>query len=145
MTDFLLACMNENRIRARDAEDKRAFIAHLSIVITVVLSGVIAFVGFNRKIVPLTIVLILAGIYGIIASMKLYEISQYHDLRARKLRVRLDELHPDAHSETLQKEAEQEHKQRYPRLTKTRLNYVWLCVHGIVILLGICYTIICII
>jgi hypothetical protein len=43
MTDFLLACMNENRTRARDAEDKRAFIAHLSIVVTIVLSIVIAF------------------------------------------------------------------------------------------------------
>src|SRR5262245_21777938 len=125
MTDFLVACMNENRIRARDAEDKRAFLAHLSIVVTVILSVVHSFVGFQRKEVPLTVVLILVGIYGMIASMKIYEQSQYHDARARKLRARLDELYPDAHAEAVQKEAEQEHRQRYRRLTKTRLNYIW--------------------
>jgi hypothetical protein len=140
MIDFLIACMNEDRIRARDAEHKRAFLAHLSIAVIVITSVVIAFTGFHRNTVPLTISLILTGIYGILASLKLYERSQYHDLRARKLRIRLDELHPDAQSEATQKEAEQEHKQSYPRLTQTRLNYIWLSVHGVAILLGTYYT-----
>jgi hypothetical protein len=144
-TDFLLSCMEENRRRASDAEDKRAFIAHLSIGAVALTSVAIAFVGFNPRVVPLTVLLILAGIYGILASLKLYEISQYHDARARKLRRRLDELHQDAHAEMVQKEAESEHRLRYPRLAKTRLNYIWLCVHAVAILLGICYTIICII
>ena len=141
MIDFLVACMNEDRIRARDAEHKRAFIAHLSIAVIVITSAVIAFTGFHRNTVPLTTSLILIGIYGILASLKLYERSQYHDLRARKLRIRLDELHPGAQSEATQKEAEQEHKQSYPRLTQARLNYIWLSVHGVAILLGTYYTI----
>jgi hypothetical protein len=139
--DFLVACMNEDRIRARDAEHRRAFIAHLSIAVTVITNVVIAFTGFQRNTVPLTISLILVGIYGLLANLKLYERSQYHDLRARKLRIRLDELNPDAQSETTHKEAEQEHKQNYPRLTQTRLSSIWLSVHGVAILLGTYYTI----
>ena len=134
MIDFLVACMNEDRIRARDAEHKRAFIAHLSIAVIVITNVIIAFTGFQRNTVPLTISLILIGIYGLLASLKLYERSQYHDLRARRLRIRLDELHPDAQSEAAQKEAEQEHKQSYPRLTQIRLNSTWLSVHGVAIL-----------
>jgi len=141
MVDFLVACMNEDRRRARDAEHKRAFIAHLSIAVTVITNVVIAFAGFHRNTVPLTISLILIGIYGLLASLKLYERSQYHDLRARKLRIRLDELYPDAQSEAIHKEAAQEHKKNYPRLIQTRLNYIWLSVHGVAILLGTYYTI----
>ncbi len=141
MMDFLVACMNEDRIRARDAEHKRAFIAHLSIAVTVITNVVIAFTGFQRNSMPLTISLILIGIYGLLASLKLYERSQYHDLRARMLRIRLDELYPDAQSEAIYKEAEQEQKQNYPRLTQTRLNSIWLSVHGVAILLGTYYTI----
>jgi hypothetical protein len=43
--------------------------------------------------------------------------------------------------QAIHKEAEQEQKQNYPHLTQTRLNYIWLSVHSVAILLGTYYTI----
>ncbi len=139
---FLLRALEENWILARQAEDKRAVIAHVNIAAAIVANGILALVGFKKNALPFTFLLVILGIYGIIATAKLYERSQYHIHRARKLRARLDELYPDAQVEILQKNAENEHKMRYPRLIHVRLNIIWLSLHMLIAVLGIIYTII---
>lgn len=139
---FLLRALEENWILARQAEDKRAVIAHVNIATATVASGILALIGFKKNALPLTVLLAILGIYGIVATAKLYERSQYHIQRARKLRTRLDELYPDTQVEMLQKIAENEHKIRYPRLVNVRLNTIWLSLHTLIAVLGIIYTII---
>ena len=109
-----------------------------------ILSVVVAFVGWNGKIAPLSILLIFIGIYGTITSIKLYERSQYHDARARKLRERLDELLPDAHIGEALKSVDDEHRRRYPYVMKTRLSAIWICVHVATIAFGIIATVLCV-
>ena len=139
---FLLRVLEENWILARQAEDKRAMIAHVNIAAATVANEILVLVGFKKNALPLTILLMILGIYGIIATAKLYERSQYHIQRARKLRARLDELYPDTQVEMLQKSAENEHKILYPRLVNVRLNTIWLSLHTLIAILGIIYTII---
>ncbi len=139
---LLLRVMEENWIHARQAEDKRAMIAQVNIIAITVASGILALVGFSKNAFPLTFLLVLLGIYGIAATAKLYERSQYHIQRARKLRAQLDELYPDAQVEILQKKAENEHKLLYPRLMIFRLNTIWLSLHAFIALAGVVYTII---
>ncbi len=141
-TTFPLRAMEENWIHARQAEDKRAVIAHVNIAAATVATGIMASVGFKKNALPLTFLLVIPGIYGIVATARLYERSQYHIHRARKLRARLDELHPDAQVEMLQKSAENEHRVRYLRLMNIRLNTIWLTLHALIALSGIVYTII---
>lgn len=82
------------------------------------------------------LLLIMLGLYGLLTTAKLYERSQYHIFRARKLRARLDELCPDAQLELLYKSAETEHQGRYPWLMKVRLNTIWLCFYTTLIIAG---------
>ena len=113
--------LEENWILARQAEDKRAMIAHVVLILVTFTLG--AFFVTDRAF--LTLLIILLGLYGLLTTVKLYERSQYHIFRARKLRARLDELCPDAQLELLYRSAETEHQWRYPWLVKIRLNTIW--------------------
>lgn len=124
--------LEENWILARQAEDKRAMIAHIVLILATLTLG--AFFVTGRAF--LTLLLILLGLYGLLTTVKLYERSQYHIFRARKLRARLDELCPDAQLELLYKSAETEHQGHYPRLMKVRLNTIWLCFYAVLIIVG---------
>jgi hypothetical protein len=141
--EFLLRSMVENWIHTRQSEDKRATIANVILVVASAIQGMLVLVGLDKKALPLTITLIVLGVYGALASAKLYERSQFHILRARKLRDRLDELCPEAQVQLLQKVAEDEHKTHYPVLMNVRLNTIWLGLHTVVAILGVVYTIIC--
>ena len=140
--EFLLRSIEENWIHARQSEDKRATIAIVILIVASFIQVVLTQVGLNKNALPLTLWLILLGVYGIATSAKLYERSQFHIRRARKLRARLDELCPDAQVELLQKMAEDEHKVHYPRLMNVRLNNIWLGLYTLIAVLGVVYTII---
>lgn len=129
---FLMRNLEENWILARQAEDKRAMIAHIVLILATLTLG--AFFLTDRSLLPL--ILIVLGIYGLLTTVKLYERSQYHILRARKLRARLNELCPDAQLEALYKLADEDHKAHYPRLMNVRLNTIWLCFYIALIVAG---------
>lgn len=142
-TDFLLAELQENWTQARQSEDQRAVISNLIIVIASVIHGVLTQTGFKKNALPLTILLILIGVYGIVASAKLYERHQFHIRRSQELRLRLDELHPDAHVRKTLDNANQAHWSRLPLLSqRIRLHVVWLALHFLIATLGVIYTII---
>jgi hypothetical protein len=132
--------MEENWLLARQAEDKRAIIALVNLLVASAANAVFLFTGFNLKVLPLTIWMVVLGLYGIATSKKLYERSQYHFLRARKLRAHLDSLFPEAKVEQLLKEAESEHKTHYAFMMKVRLNNIWILLHTIITALGLLYT-----
>jgi len=134
--------MEENWRLARQAEDKRATLAAISLIVISGLQSVFVFSGFNLKMLSLTLWMVSLGVYGIVATTKLYERSQFHILRARKLRARLDALCPDAQEEDLQHIAEKEHQQRYPLLSRVRLNSIWICFHSLIIVLGLFDTVV---
>lgn len=142
-TDFLLAEAQENWAQARQSEDQRAVISNLIIVVASIIHGILTQTGFTKSALPLTILLMLLGIYGIVTTAKLYERHQFHIQRARKIRLRLDELHPDAHMRKILDEANEEHRSTYPFLSqKIRLHVMWLALHSLIATLGIIYTII---
>lgn len=133
---FLLRAMEENQIHARLAEEKRAMIANIILILASSAIIALAFTGLNSKALPLTLLLVLLGAYGAIVTTKLYERSQFHILRARKLRARLDVLCPDAQVEQLQKLAESEHLTNYQVFAKLRLNTIWTAMYLTLIVLG---------
>lgn len=81
--EFLMRNLEENWILARQAEDKRAAIAYIVLILAILTPG--AFLLTNR--LSLTLLLIPLGLYGLLSTANLYERSQYHILRARKLRA----------------------------------------------------------
>lgn len=140
--ELLFRTMEENWRLARQAEDKRAVIAALNLLVISGLQGILAFSNFDLKMLSLTLWMMSLGVYGIATTTKLYERSQFHILRARKLRARLDTLCPDAQEEDLQQLAEEEHQHHYPLLMRIHLNSIWICLHSLIIVLGLSDTII---
>ena len=148
MTDtieFLLRSMEENQKHAHLSENRRATLANVVLVIVSAIHVVLALVGFSRRALPLTVLLVLLGVYGLLVSVKLYERQQFHLLRARMLRKQLDELCPQAQVLQVQKLAEEEHKTHYSLFFKVRLNNIWLGLYTVIAVLGIVYTVICLI
>jgi hypothetical protein len=140
--ELLFRMLEENWLHARQAEDKRAVIAIINLVIVSALQGIVAFTGLSPKTLFLSIWIIILGVYGIVASAKLYERSQFHILRARKLRTHLDELCPDARIEHFLHIAEDEHKVHYTTMMNVRLNAIWIGLHALITATGTLYTII---
>lgn len=140
---FLLCNMQEDWQLSREAEEKRFLLATVNLFLATALQITLVVMGFHRQTLPVPFWLILIGVYGVVANVKLYERSQFHILRARKLRARLDSLVPEAELESLFQNAEQEQQRAYPLLAKMRLNNIWITLHAVITLLGIIYSMVC--
>jgi uncharacterized membrane protein len=114
ITEILLRVAEQNYAHARQHEDQRAAIAGLIVLIATAIQGVLTQTGLHKNALPLTIMLIVIGIFGMIAGIKLYERSKLHSARVRKLRDRIDELNPDAMLQNSLDLSDQEHNTKYP-------------------------------
>jgi hypothetical protein len=83
-TDVLLHTMEQSWTQARQAEDQRAFLTNLIVLIAAADYGVLTQTGF----VPLTMALIILDLYGAIASEKFYERYRHYIYRAGEMRKR---------------------------------------------------------
>lgn len=139
--ETLLHLFEEERRMGRQSEDQRASIASLVIVIASVINGVLTQTGFHLKSLPLSILLILLGSYGMIFNAKLYERFRLHDRRADKIRNRLDELFPDAQIRVILMKSDEEQDISYPIISrKIRLYRLWIGLHSLILLQGVIYS-----
>ena len=142
-TDILVNMIEENWNHVRHSEDQRATITNLIVIVVSIIQGVLTQTGFTKNALPLTILLVILGLYGVVTTAKLHERSRFHINRARKFRDRLDTLCPDAQISLLQQGADEEHQRQHPMLAKKiRLSSLWLALHGFIALLGATYTIV---
>ena len=141
-TDVLLKLCEEQWTQARQSEDQRATITNIVFVVASAIIGLIAQTGLVLQVLPLTILLLVIGIYGAITSEKLYERHQFHMRRAAFWRKRLNELHPNAEIEKYKDQSDARHRTKFPRLNRMRLHYLWLTLHLGIALAGIILTII---
>lgn len=141
-SDVLLKTIEEQWSQARQSEDQRATMTNYIIAISTAILGFIVNRGLVRDVLPLTILLVLLGVFGAIVSAKLYERFNLHVHRIGKYIRRLEELHPDAQVRQLQNTADEEHKSEFPRLVKLRLHWLWLALHSSIALLGVVTTVI---
>lgn len=141
-TDVLLKMFDENWTQARHLENQRATITNLVVIIASAILGFIVQKGLSIEILPITILLIVLGVYGAVTSEKFHERIQLSINRALVFRNRIDELHPDSKLVQLNNEFETQHKKRFPRLSKIRLHYFWVYMHLAFSLGGLILTII---
>jgi hypothetical protein len=108
-TDVLLKFCEQQWMEAKQAEDQRATFTNIILLISSAVVGVMAQKGLTQSMIPLSILLIVLGIFGAIVSRKLYERHQFHIARLKNWRRRINELHPEARLEILKKEAVDNH------------------------------------
>ena len=144
-TQVLIEFCKQCWVEAKQSEDQRATLTNIILGVASAVTVLIAQKGLAKDTLPLSILLIVLGIYGAVASEKLYERHQMHSTRASVYRERLDELHPNAQVIVRRSEALKRHDPNFPRLSKIRLHYLWLTLHLIIALAGLILTIIIIV
>lgn len=140
-TDVLVAYYIEQWNQARHVEDQRATVTNIVMLIASAIVGFIVQKGLSREMLPITIMLTVLGIYGAIASEKLYERFQFFVNRGGRLSRRVDELHPNCKLVEINRDFEIQHKKEYPRLSRIRLHILWLSLHLAIALGGLALSI----
>ncbi|MBU1320197.1 MAG: hypothetical protein KKG33_12425 [candidate division Zixibacteria bacterium] len=135
--DILLDQLDKQWARARQSENQRAQMTNFLIVIYGVLQGFIVQRKFDEPTIILACVMILLGIFGVLASFKYYERFRLSTCRVGRIMERLKELEPLANLEELEAVADKKHQARYPRLVRLRLHKLWHALHFGIIILGI--------
>ena len=139
--EILVEFWKEEWVVARHFDEQRTTISNLIIIVAAAIIGFIIQVGISMKTLPMTIFLIVLGLYGTITVKKLYERHQYHIIRMRKFRERIDELVSDAKLMEIVNTSKDMHREHYPRLSKQRLHYLWSFLHISITIMGIITTI----
>lgn len=139
-TDVLLKLYEQQCFFARQAEEQRAQITNMILLIASVVTGFIAQKGLGVDVLPLTILLIALGAYGAIVSEKMYERINFFFDRIDAIHKKLDALHSSDQIAKLWQEANALNSQHFPRLSKLHLHYFWITLHLGIALAGIILT-----
>jgi hypothetical protein len=127
--DAVLAYWKEHREQFRQSENQRAVLTNYVLVITAAVSGLIVQQRFNMRTLPLSVLIVVIGLYGALASAKYHERADYHLFQARALTRVLIDAGALVDSNAVLEEFRQTHYRRYPRLRRIRLNWLWTGMH----------------
>jgi hypothetical protein len=127
--DAVLAYWQEHREQFRQSENQRAVLTNYVLVIAAAVSGLVVQQGFKLRTLPLSVLIVVIGLYGALAVAKYHERANYHLFQARALtRVLIDSGALADHDAVLE-EFRQAHYRNYPQLHRLRLNWLWIGLH----------------
>ena len=135
--DAVLAYWREHREQLRQSENQRAVLTNYVLVITAAISGFIVQQDFGLRTLPLSVLIIIIGLYGAVAAAKYHERADYHLFQARALTRVLVDAGALADHEAVLEEFRQQHYRKYPRLHRLRLNRLWTGLHLGVAMYGV--------
>jgi hypothetical protein len=142
--DAVLAYWQEHREQFRQSENQRAVLTNYVLVIAAAVSGLVVQQGLRLRTLPLSILIVVIGLYGALAVAKYHERADYHLFQARALTRVLIAAGALADHDAVLEEFRQEHYRKYPRLQRLRLNWLWIGLHlgvtvyGLVLVLLTC-------
>lgn len=136
-TQVLLALITHQWAQAKQSEDQRSATTNFIITVAIALQGFIVQRGFDTFSVVLAVLISLLGVFGMITSAKYYERFRSSTNRIGEMSKYLDQLYPLARARELQRIADLEHQQRFPRVSQLRLNQLWIILHALVVTFGL--------
>ena len=119
----------DHREQMRQSENQRAVLTNYVLLIAAAISGFVVQQQFSVRTVPLSILVIVTGLYGALSAAKYHERADYHLSQARVLTRILVEADALPDSGAVLEEARQAHYGRYPRLSRLRLYWLWISLH----------------
>lgn len=139
--EAVLAYWKEHREQLRQSENQRAVMTNFILVITAGISGFVVQQHFSVRTIPLSVLTVVIGLYGALAAAKYHERAEYHLSQARALTRVLTSSGALPDSRVTLEEYREAHYGKYPRLSRLRLNWLWVVLHlgiaayGIVLLI----------
>jgi hypothetical protein len=143
-SDIVLAYWSDHRLQVRQSESQRATMTNFILVMTAGLSGLIIQQKLARSTLPLSVLIVLIGVYGALAAAKYHERAAYHLSQARALTDTLKGMNVLAENPELDGQR-QAHYNTYPLLHRIRLHWLWTGLHLAVAVYGAVLTVVSII
>ena len=138
--DPVLVYWKEHREQLRQSENQRAILTNYVLVITAAVSGFAVQQQFSLRTVPLSVLIVIIGLYGAVSAAKYHERADYHLSQARALTRVLVAAGALTDSTAMLEESRRAHYDRYSWLHRLRLYWLWtglhlgIAVHGVVLL-----------
>jgi hypothetical protein len=140
-TDILWNFYQEHCAWERHHEEQRASVTNILLVVAAGVLSVITFDGISRSDLPLTIFLIMQGLFGALFVAKQYERFARHQRLVGKYRQALNDRFPESQIIALREQADKEHKEKYRILSdEVRLHQLWVGLHLLIALFGVVLT-----
>jgi hypothetical protein len=124
-----LAYWKEHRDQLRQSEIQRATLTNYLLVTVAALSGLIVQQKFALTTLPLTVMIIVTGLYGAVAVAKYHERANYHLIQARALTSELERMGALTDTSATRDDYRSKHYAAYPRLHRLRLGHLWIALH----------------
>ena len=140
--DILWKLYQEHCTWERHHEQQRSLSTNLLLIVAAGILGVVTFdKQLNNTDLPLTVFLIMLGIFGAIFSAKVYEAFSMHQNRANHYRKALDSQFSEARILVIRDDADTENKARFRKLRHIRLYQFWIGLHLLITVFGVVLTI----
>jgi len=127
--DVVLKHWEDGREAGRQSEEQRAKLTNMLLVISAAGLGLLSQQGLSRSMLIVTIALTVVGLYGVIASEKLYERFHWHDEQAWELSEELETLVPGLDLKQLVARGRNRHREKYKYISRVRLHWIWTGLH----------------
>jgi hypothetical protein len=125
----VLEFWKDHREQMRQSESQRGVLTNYVLVIAAAISGFVVQQQFSLRTVPLSVLTMAIGLYGAVSAAKYHERADYHLSQARVLTRVLVQSGALPDADAVLEEARQAHYGRYPRLSRLRLNWLWISLH----------------
>jgi hypothetical protein len=133
----LLAAWKEVKEHGRQHETQRATATNMILLLASADVGAMATLGFGSRSVPLAIVLIVLGVFGVLLTGKHYERFQRSEAVASEIQSRLEASDPELGWLAANERGRRGHAQNYPIMSRLRLNKIWSSLHLLVVAAGV--------
>lgn len=136
--ELYLKLFQEYASEARHHEQQRATVTGF---FSALAAGVLTVVGIDETLsvsdIPVSLFLVVIGLFGCVFSAKQYERFFVCMERARQYRLALQESVEDSNIIELKRVADKTAAQRFPRLHAWRLGLFWVALHALIAAFGI--------
>lgn len=137
-TDILWGLYQDHRSEGRHQEDQRATATNLIIAIS---AGLLGLISLDAELtvadIPLSVFLILVGLFGALLSAKHHERFWFHMERACQYRDAVEKLLPTTNIRELKQAADSITRKKHPFLNRLGLFRLWVALHLGIASLGV--------
>lgn len=135
--DVILAMLDKQWSQAQQTESQRATMTNVVLLVFGGLQSLIVQRSFDDASLILSVTMVLVGTWGTLASVKYYERFRLSTSRVGRWMEKLEELDDSTQLAAIESRADAIHEDRYPRLHRIRLNWMWTWLHVAVIVGGV--------
>jgi hypothetical protein len=138
VTEFLYRLLEDNWRHARLAEDRRIVITGVNVIAATAMQIAIFVLAFSPRTLLLTVWIVVLGLYGCLACLRLEERAQFHTARARKLRQLIDDQ-VGVHVNELLADSDRSLSERHRKLSGFRMHHALMGINVATLIAGLVY------